>query len=204
MSKYLQQVEKLRRELETKDRELVLQNLALGEARRQEGAVNQKLMRFKQTLQQTEAKTVKLIQLKKDVDNQLELKKKEFKSLHTRYRKNSEELQSKIWNKEEEIRGLQSLLHSVEEELTSEKKVAQDLKDKVHQADVELAEKSALAHEREKRIGNFEIQLVDLRQTVEQLLMLLTKSTTSGDQYIREIEVKDTVFKFRHPCDPFT
>lgn len=190
--------------METKDRELVLQNLALGEARRQEGAVNQKLMRFKQTLQQTEAKTVKLIQLKKDVDNQLELKKKELKSLHTRYRKDSEELQSKIQNKEEEIRGLQSLLHSVEEELTSEKKVAQDLKDKVHQADVELAEKSALAHEREKRIGNFEIQLVDLRQTVEQLMMLLTKSTTSGDQYIREIEVKDTVFKFRHPCDPFT
>ena len=67
MSTHLQKelsskVEKLSKEVEAKDRELAVKNLALVDARKQENIVRQKLLEIKQTIGNTQNKTMKLIQ----------------------------------------------------------------------------------------------------------------------------------------------
>ena len=183
-------VEKLRTAVETKDRELAVKNLALKEARRQQGAVHKKLAQIRNTIGQTQAKTMSLIQQKIEVEKQIQLREQELQFLRTGHQKDSEQLQSIIQNREEEVRELRHRLRTVENELASEKKVTQDLRDKLLQTTAELAEKSALAREREKVIGVFKFQLEGERQRVDQLLMQLTGAGTSKD-YIREIEVKE-------------
>ena len=183
-------VEKLRTAVETKDRELAVKNLALKEARRQQGAVHKKLAQIRNTIGQTQAKTMSLIQQKIEVEKQIQLREQELQFLCTGHQKDSEKLQSIIQNREEEVRELRHRLRTVENELASEKKVTQDLRDKLLQTTAELAEKSALAQEREKVIGVFKFQLEGERQRVDQLLMQLTGAGTSKD-YIREIEVKE-------------
>ena len=182
-------VEKLRTEVETKDRELAVKNLALKEARRQQGAVHKKLAQIRNTIGQTQAKTMSLIQQKIEVEKQIQLREQELQFLRTGHQKDSEQLQSIIQNREEEVRELRHRLRTVENELASEKKVTQDLRDKLLQTTAELAVKSALAQEREKVIGVFKFQLEGERQRVDQLLMQLTGAGTSKD-YIRDIEVK--------------
>ena len=66
MSTHLQKklsskVEKLSKEVEAKDRELAVKNLALVDARKQENIVRQKLLEIKQTIGNTQNKTMKLI-----------------------------------------------------------------------------------------------------------------------------------------------
>jgi len=200
MSTHLQKklsskVEKLSKEVEAKDRELAVKNLALVDARKQENIVRQKLLEIKQTIGNTQNKTMKLIQQKMEVEKQLQLREQELQFLRTGHQKDSEQLRSIILNKEEEVRELRHRLQSVESELAFERKVTQDLKEKLHQANAALAEKSALAQEREKVNEAFKILLEGERQRVDQLLRQLTSASTSRDQYTREIEVKgDSVF----------
>jgi len=149
MSTHLQKelsskVEKLSKEVEAKDRELAVKNLALDDARKQENIVRQKLLEIKQTIRNTQNKTMKLIQQKMEVEKQLQLREQELQFLRTGHQKDSEQLRSIIHNKEEEVRELRHCLQSVESELAFERKVTQDLKEKLHQANAALAEKSAL------------------------------------------------------------
>jgi len=205
MSTHLQkelssQVEKLSKEVEAKDRELAVKNLALVDARKQENVVRQKLLEIKQTIEITQNKTMKLIQQKMEVEKQLQLREQELQFLRTGHQKDSELLRSIIHNKEEEVRELQHHLQSVESELALERKVTQDLKEKLHQANAALAEKSALAQEREKVNEAFKILLEGERQRVDQLVRQLTSASTSRDQYTREIEVK----RYLYSSDLFT
>jgi len=199
MSTHLQKelsskVEKLSKEVEAKDRELAVKNLALVDARKQENIVRQKLLEIKQTIEITQNKTMKLIQQKMEVEKQLQLREQELQFLRTGHQKDSELLRSIIHNKEEEVRELQHRLQSVESELALERKVTHDLKEKLHQANAALAEKSALAQEREKVNEAFKILLEGERQRVDQLVRQLTSASTSRDQYTREIEVKGYLY----------
>jgi len=199
MSTHLQKelsskVEKLSKEVEAKDRELAVKNLALVDARKQENIVRQKLLEIKQTIGNTQNKTMKLIQQKIEVEKQLQLREQELQFLCTGHQKDSEQLRSIIQNKEEEVRELRHRLQSVESELALERKVTQDLKEKLYQANAALAEKSALAQEREKVNEAFKILLEGERQRVDQLVRQLTSASTSGDQYTREIEVKGYLY----------
>lgn len=199
MSTHLQKelsskVEKLSKEVEAKDRELAVKNLALVDARKQENIVRQKLLEIKQTIENTQNKTMKLIQQKMEVEKKLQLREQELQFLRTGHQKDSELLRSIIHNKEEEVRELQHRLQSVESELALERKVTQDLKEKLHQANAALAEKSALAQEREKVNEAFKILLEGERQRVDQLVRQLTSASTSRDQYTREIEVKGYLY----------
>ena len=199
MSTHLQKklsskVEKLSKEVEAKDRELTVKNLALVDARKQENIVRLKLLEIKQTIENTQNKTMKLIQQKLEVEKQLQLREQELQFLRTGHQKDSEQLRSIIHNKEEEVRELQHRLQSVESELALERKVTQDLKEKLHQANAALAEKSALAQEREKVNEAFKILLEGERQRVDQLVRQLTSASTSRDQYTREIEVKGYLY----------
>jgi len=187
-------VEKLSKEVEAKDRELAVKNLALDDARKQENIARQKLPEIKQTIGNTQNKMIKLIQQKMEVEKQLQLREQELQFLRTGDQKDSEQLRSIIQNREEEVRELRHRLQSVESELAFERKVTQDLKEKLHQANAALAEKSALAQEREKVNEAFKILLEGERQSVDQLVRQLTSASTSRDQYTREIEVKGYLY----------
>jgi len=99
-------VEKLSKEVEAKDRELAVKNLVLDDARKQENIVRQKLLEIKQTVGNTQNKTMKLIQQKMEVEKQLQLREQELQFLRTGHQKDSEQLRSTIHNKEEEVREL--------------------------------------------------------------------------------------------------
>jgi len=199
MSTHLQKelsskVEKLSKEVEAKDRELAVKNLALVDARKQENIVRQKLLEIKQTIRNTQNKTMKLIQQKLEVEKQLQLREQELQFLRTGHQRDSEQLRSITQNREEEVWELRHRLQSVESELAFERKVTQDLKEKLHQANAALAEKSALAQEREKVNEAFKILLEGERQRVDQLVRQLTSASTSRDQYTREIEVRGYLY----------
>ena len=185
--KLIQEKVEVRKQLGLREREL--QSLY---KRHQDSEKLQKIIRNKeeevQELQQKHTQ-MKLIQEKMEIEKQLLLKEQELQVL--RSHEDSEKLQSIIRNKEEEMRELQRRLHTVESELTSERKVTQDLKEKLHLVTAELAEKSALAQEREKANRDLKTQLEKERQRIDHLFMQLTSASNSRDQYISEVEVRE-------------
>ena len=116
------EVEQLRKQVKERDMELAVKDRCLEEAKRQKGEVNQRLVQIKQTIRQTQTKTIKLIQGKMNVEKQLHLREQELQFLRTSHQEDSEQLQNFIRNGEEEIRELQQQLHTVESELNFEKK----------------------------------------------------------------------------------
>ena len=198
------QVEKLRREVETKDREVVEKSLSLQEARRQKGAVQERQIEVKEKIRESHKKTIKLLHKKVKLEKKLQLREQELQLLRTGQEKCSQQLWSIIQNKEEEVQELQQRLFSVESELVSEKKMTQDLREKLHQATVELLEKTAQEQERENANLLIKTHLERERQRMDQLVMQLTSASTSKDQYIKEIQVNGHyLYKCKHSCDPF-
>lgn len=198
------QVEKLRREIETKDREVIEKSSSLQEARRQKGLVQERQIKVEEKIRESHTKTTKLLHKKVKLEKKLQLREQELQLLHTGQEKHSQQLWSIIQNKEEEVRELQQRLFSVESELASEKKVTHDLREKLHQATVELVEKTAREQERENANLLFKTHLERERQRMDQLVMQLTSASTSKDQYIKEIQVKGHyLYKHKHSCDLF-
>lgn len=198
------QVEKLRREVEIKDREVVEKISSLQEARRQKGAVQERQIKVKEKIRESHTKTIKLLHKKVKLEKKLQLREQELQLLRTGQEKHSQQLWSIIQNKEEEVRELQQRLFSVESELASEKKVTHDLREKLHQATVELLEKTAREQERENANLLIKTHLERERQRMDQLVMQLTSASTSKDQYIKEIQVnRHYLYKCKHSCDPF-
>ena len=175
-------IKKLSTEVVSKDRELAARNLALKEARRQQGAVHQRLTQLKQTVGQTLTKTMKLIQQKIEVEKQIQLREQELQFLCTGHQKDSEQFRSIFQNRDMEVRELQHRLNSLMSVLASERKIIQCLKHSLHQANAELAEKSAQVQEQEKSNGDFKILLDKERQWVDQLLMQITSTRTAREQ----------------------
>ena len=179
-------MEKLTKEVEEKDRELAAKSQSLEEAKKQKGEVNQRLVQIKQTIRQTQTKTMKLIQEKMEIGEKLQLREQELQFLCASHQKDSKQLQNIIWNKEVEIRELQQQLHTVESKLTLEKNLSKELRQKLQQATEELAKKSAVEREREEAKEYLKTHLERERQTVDSLRVQLT----SKDQHIREVEVQ--------------
>ena len=178
-------MDKLTKEVEEKDRELVAKSQALEEAKKQKGEVNKRLLQINQTIRQTQTMTMKLIQEKMEIGKKLQLREQELQFLCTGHQKDSKQLQNIISNKEVEIRELQQQLHTVESKLTLEKNLSKELRQKLQQATEELAKKSAVEKEREEAKEYLKTHLERERQAVDSLRVQLT----SKDQYIREVEV---------------
>ena len=178
--KLIIQVERRMREVEAKDKELAVQYQSLEEARRQMGMANQRVTETIQSIRQTQTKAINLIQEKMEVEKQLQLKKQELQFLCTIHQ-DSEQLENIIRNKEEEIRKLQQRLHTVESELSSEKKWSQRLREQLRQVTAELETKSAVEREREKATGDLRTSLERERQTVDFLREQLTSASTSKE-----------------------
>ena len=176
------QIEKLRNNVQEKDRELALKDQSLEEANREKNAVSQKMMQLRQTFKQNQTNTIKLIEEKAEAEKQLHLKEQEVRLLHTIVQKDSELLQ----NLEREIRELRQHLQTVESELTLERNLSKELRQKLQQATEELAKKSAVEREREEAKEYLKTHLERERQMVDSLRVQLT----SKDRHIREVEVR--------------
>ena len=188
-------VEKLTRKVEAKDKELALHDQSLEEAKRQKDAIIQKLTQIKQTINQTQLKTIELIREKMKLEKQLQQLEEELQPreehllINADHQMESEQLSNVIKNKEEQIKKLQERLNTVESELVTEKKRSQDLKEKLQQATAELEKKSAVQREQEKAYDNLKTHLEREREMVDFLRMQLTIPDTSKDKYTREVEV---------------
>ena len=176
------QIEKLRNNVQEKDRDLALKDQSLEEAKRQKDAVNQKMIQLRQTVKQNYTKTIRLVEEKAEAEKQLHLKEQELQLLRTIVHKDSELLQ----NLEKEIRELRQRLRSVEKELILERNLSKKLRQKLQKATEELAKKSAVEREREEAKEHLKTHLERERQTVDFLRVQLT----SKDQHIREVEVQ--------------
>ena len=180
--KLIIQVEKCVREVEAKDKELALKYHSLEEARRQMDVANQRVTETIQSIRQTQTKAINLIQEKMEVEKQLQLKEQELQLLRTiDIHQDSEQLENIIRNKEEEIRVLQHRLHEVESELSSERKLSQELREQLKQANAELETKYAVEREREKATGDLRTSLERERQMVDFLREQLTNASTSKE-----------------------
>ena len=178
--KLIIQIEKRMREVEAKDKELAVKYQSLEEARRQMGVANQRLTETIQSIRQTQTNAINLIQEKTEVEKQLQLKRQELHFLCTIHQ-DSEQLANIIRNKEEEIRKLQQRLHTVESELSSERKQSQELKEQLRQVTAELETKSTVEREREKATGDLRTSLERERQTVDFLREQLISTSTSKE-----------------------
>ena len=186
ISTFLQQslsthIEKLEKDVKEKDRELVLKDQFLEEAKRQKCEANHKMMQLRQTIKQNQTKTICLVEEKAEAEKQLHLKEQQLQLLRTIVQKDSELLQ----NLEKEITDLRQRLQAVESELTLERNLSKELRKKLQQATEELAKKSVVEREREEAKEYLKTHLERERQTVDSLRVQLT----SKDQHIREVEV---------------
>ena len=197
MQKYLSsQIEKLRNNVKEKDRELLLKDQSLVEAKRQKDATSQKMMQLRRTIKQNNTKTIRLIEEKAEAEKQLQLKKRELQLLHTVVHKDSELLQKDrellqkdrelLQNLEKEIMELRQCLQLVERELTLERNLSKELRQKLQQATEELAKKSAVERERQEAKEYLKTHLDRERQIVDSLRVQLA----SKDRHIREVEVQ--------------
>ena len=169
--------------MDTKVRELAEKDHSLEHVRRQKDATDQRLKHLRQTFKQTQAKKIKLVREKMEVEKQLELKEQQLQFQHTIHQKDNE-----IQNKE--ISELQQRLHKIKCELSSERKVAQDLREKLQKATIELENESALAHKAEKEAKILKTSLKREREAVDFLKKQHTSVSTSKDQYIKEVKVR--------------
>ena len=197
MQKYLSsQIEKLRNNVKEKDRELLLKDQSLVEAKRQKDATSQKMMQLRRTIKQNNTKTIRLVEEKAEAEKQLQLKKRELQLLHRVVHKDSELLQKDrellqkdrelLQNLEKEIMELRQRLQLVERELTLERNLSKELRQKLQQATEELAKKSAVERERQEAKEYLKTHLDRERQTVDSLRVQLA----SKDRHIREVEVQ--------------
>ena len=120
-NKLIDQVEKLKEEVKSKDRELAMKEKSLEEARRQRGVVNHRLVQIKQTIKQSRMKTIQLVQKKMETETELQQREQELQLLRKAQHKDSEKVQKIIRNKEEEIKELQQRLETFKSELIQEK-----------------------------------------------------------------------------------
>ena len=167
-------------------REIAVKDLSLDEARRQSDTENESVTKIKETIRQTQMKTMKLAQEKMEVEKQLQLKEQELESLCTGHQEDSEQL----CNKEREIRELRKRLHKIEGQLSIEKKISEELREKLQQATVELEKKSAVEQVQAKASGDLKTHLEREKKMVDFLQIQLTSASTFKNQYTREIEVK--------------
>ena len=117
----IDQVEKLKEEVKSKDRELAMKEKSLEEARRQKGVVNHRLVQIKQTIKQSRMKTIQLVQEKMETEEQLQQREQELQLLCKAQHKDNEKVQKIIRYKEEEIKELQQHLETFKSELIQEK-----------------------------------------------------------------------------------
>ena len=168
---------------------------SLEQAKKWKSNVTNKRIYARREAASAHARVKVLLERRKEIGRQLQLRKKEVSFLQQlqgqlreseEEKREKEELREVLMHKDAEVRQLQEQLREVEKELECAREEAHSLRGELQRVTVELAEKSARVQELERTRDNLEDYLDWERRRVD---MLLTQSTVSSNVLLKEIKV---------------
>ena len=197
-SQLLGRAQQLNQEVETYDQRLSEVTHSLEQARKWRGNVTNKRIYARREAASAHARVKMLLEKRKKMGRQLQLRKKELNFLKRvegqlreseEGKREREELREVLMHKDVEVRQLQKQLSEVEKELKCAREEARSLREELQRVTVELAEKSARVQELERARDKLEESVNWQRKLVEMSLIQSTAAASSNEALLREIKV---------------
>ena len=194
----LSHAQQLHQEVEIYDQRLSEVTHSLEQARKWRGDVTNKRIYVRREAASGHAKVKVLLEKRKEMGRQLQLRKRELSFLQQLQGqlkesggedREGEELREVLMHKDAELRRLEEQLREVEKELGCAREKACSLREELQRVTVELAEKSARVQELEHTRDNLEESLNRQRKLVEMSLIQSTAAASSKEALLREIKV---------------
>ena len=189
--------------METYDQQLSEVTHSLEQARKWRGDVTNKRIYARCEAASAHARVKVLLEKRKEMGRQLQLRKKELNFLQQLQgqlreseegKREREELREVLMHKDAEVRQLQEQLSEVEKELKCAREEACSLREELQRVTVELVEKSARVQELERARDKLEESVNWQRKLVEMSLIQSTAAASSNEALLREIKVLTYVF----------
>ena len=184
--------------METYDQRLSEVTHSLEQARKWRENVTNKRIYAKREAASAHARVKVLLERRKEMGRQLQLRKRELKFLQQLQgqlteseegKREKEELREVLMHKDVEVRQLQEQLREVEKELGCAREEAHSLREELRRVTVELADKSARVQELERTRDKLEESVNWQRKLVEMSLIQSTAAASSNEALLREIKV---------------
>ena len=197
-SQLLSRAQQLHLEVEAYDQRLSEVTHSLEQARKWRGDVTNKRIYARREAASAHAKVKVLLERRKEMGKQLQLRKRELSFLQRLQgqlreseegEREREELREVLMHKDVEVRQLQEQLREVEKELGCAREEACSLREELQSVTVELAEKSARVQELERARDKLEESVNWQRKLVEMSLIQSTAAASSKKALLREIKV---------------
>ena len=197
-SQLLGRAQQLYQEVETYDQRLSEVTHSLEQARKWRGDVTNKRIYARREAASAHARVKVLLEKRKEMGRQLQLRKKELNFLQQLQgqlregeegKREREELREVLMHKDVEVRQLQKQLSEVEKELECAREEARSLREELQRVTVELAEKSARVQELERAREELKENVNWQRKLVEMSLIQSTAAASSNEALLREIKV---------------
>ena len=197
-SQLLSHAQQLHQEVEAYDQQLSEVTHSLEQARKWRGDVNNKRIYARHEAASAHARMKVLLEKRKEMGRQLQLRKKELNFLQQLERQlreseegkgEREELREILMHKDAEVRQFQEQLSEVEKELECAREEARSLREELQRVTVELAEKSARVQELERAREELKESVNWQRKLVEISLIQSTAAASSNEALLREIKV---------------
>ena len=197
-SQLLGRAQQLHQEMETHDRRLSEVTHSLEQARKWRGDVTNKRIYARHKTASAHARVKVLLERRKEMGRQLQLRKRELSFLQQLQgqlseseegKSEREELREVLMHKDVEVRQLQEQLKEMEKELECAREEACSLREELQSVTVELAEKSARVQELERARDKLEESVNWQRKLVEMSLIQSTAAASSKKALLREIKV---------------
>ena len=197
-SQLLSHAQQLHQEVETYDQRLNEVTHSLEQARKLRGDITNKRIYARHEAASTHARVKVLLERKKEMGRQLQLRKRELnflQQLQGQLRgseegmREREELREVLMHKDAEVRQLQEQLWEVEKELGCARVEACSLREELQRVTVELTEKSARVQELERAREELKESVNWQRKLVEMSLIQSTAAASSNEALLREIKV---------------
>ena len=197
-SQLLSHAQQLNQEVETYDQRLSEVTHFLEQARMWRGNVTNKMIYVRREAVSAHARVKVLLEKRKEMGRQLQLRKKELNFLQQLQgqlreseegKREREELREVLMHKDVELWQLQEQLSEVEKELGCAREEARSLREELRRVTVELAEKSARVQELERAREELKESVNWQRKLVEMSLIQSTAAASSNEALLREIKV---------------
>ena len=192
-SQLLDYAQQLHNKLETDDQRLVKVTCSLEQARKWKEAVAKKRICARHEATSAHARVKVLLQRRKEVVRQLQLRQKELSFLQQLQgqlregERETQEVREVLTQKDVEVRQLQEQLSELEKELGCAREEVQSLREKLQIVTEELADKSARVQELKKAKAELKEYLDMESRRVDMLLM--QSSASSKEALLKEVKV---------------
>ena len=190
--------QQLHQELDAYDQRLSEVTHSLEQAKKWRGAVMNKRIYARREAASAHARMKLLVEKKKNMGRQLQLRQSELGFLQQlqeklregeKGKREKEELREVLMHKDVEVRQLLEQLREMEKEWLFAREEAQRLREELLKVTVELAEKSARVQELERAREELKESVNWQRKLVEMALMQSTAAANSKKALLREIKV---------------